>query len=69
MLVYRFILRDEYRFEEIVNSLGQQYRTNKLEQSRDSNPIFCDSDDYSVFVVSGDVKDLGRILRVNRAVD
>jgi len=22
MLVYRFILRDEYRFEEIVNSLG-----------------------------------------------
>lgn len=69
MLVYRFILRDEYRFEEIVNSLGQLYRTNKLEQSRDSNPIFCDSDDYAVFVVSGDLKDLGRILRVNRAVD
>lgn len=69
MLVYRFILRDEYRFEQIVNNLGQLQRTNKLEQSRDNTPIFCDSDDYSVFVVSGDVKDLGRILRVNRAVD
>ena len=69
VLVYRFILRDEYRFEEIVHNLGQIYRTNKLEQSRDSNPIFCDSDDFSMFLISGDLKDLGRILRVNRGVD
>ena len=31
VLVYRYILRDEYRFEEIVRNLGQLYRTNKLE--------------------------------------
>ena len=69
VLVYRYILRDEYRFEEIVRNLGQLYRTNKLEQSRDSSPMFCDSDNYSMLLVSGDLKDLGRIMKVNRGVD
>ena len=69
VLVYRYILRDEYRFEEIVRNLGQLYRTNKLEQSRDSSPMFCDSDNYSMILVSGDLKDLGRIMKVNRGVD
>lgn len=31
--------------------------------------MFCDSDNFSMLVVSGDMKDLGRILRVNRGVD
>lgn len=31
--------------------------------------MFCDSDDYSMLLVSGDIKDLGRIMRVNRGVD
>ena len=31
--------------------------------------MFCDSDDYALLLVSGDLKDLGRILRVNRGAD
>lgn len=31
--------------------------------------MFCDSDDYVLLLVSGDIKDIGRILRVNKGVD
>lgn len=68
-LVYRFILRDEYRFEELVSSLNQLQRTNKLEHTRDNTPAFFDSDDYVLAQVSGDLKDLGRVVRVSRGID
>ena len=47
-LVYRYILRDEYRYEELVSTLTQLYRTNKLEHQRDNTPMFFDSDDYVI---------------------
>ena len=31
--------------------------------------MFCDSDDYVLLLISGDLKDLGRIMKVNKAVD
>jgi PAS domain S-box-containing protein len=31
--------------------------------------MFCDSDDYVLALVSGDIKDLGRISRVSRGID
>lgn len=69
-LLYRYLLRDEYRFGEICGSLGQLYRTNKLEAQREAtSPAFFDSDEYVIVQVSGDLKDLGRILRVSGGVD
>ena len=68
-LVYRYILRDEFRFNDIINNLNQLKKTNKLEQIRELLPRFFDSDNYAMILVSGDVKDLGRISRANRGVE
>lgn len=68
-LIYRYILRDEFRFNDIINNLNQLKKTNKLEQIRELLPKFFDSDNYAMILVSGDVKDLGRIIKANRGVE
>jgi PAS domain-containing protein len=62
-------LRDEFRFNDIINNLNQLKKTNKLEQIRELMPKFFDSDNYAMILVSGDVKDLGRIIKANRGVE
>ena len=44
-------------------------RTNKLEQIRELIPKFFDCDNYAMFLVSGDVKQLGRVTQANRGVE
>jgi PAS domain-containing protein len=68
-LVYRYILRDEFRFNDIINNLNQLKKTNKLEQIRELIPKFFDSDNYAMILVSGDVNDLGRMIKANRGVE
>ena len=68
-LIYRYILRDEFRFNDIVNNLNSLKKTNKLEQTRELVPKFFDSDNYAMILVSGDVKDLGRMVKANRGVE
>jgi len=60
-LIYRYILRDEGTFQEIVTKIQQIKNSAKLEQSREPGVKFFDSDVYAMLVVNGDSKELGRI--------
>jgi hypothetical protein len=63
------LLRDEFRFNDIINNLNQLKRNNKLDQTREVIPKFFDSDNYAMMLISGDIKELGRIVKANRGVE
>eukprot|EP00347_Sterkiella_histriomuscorum_P015972 403354991 len=64
-LAYRYILRDESTFSELVTRIQQIKNSSKLEQQREQGIRFFDSDIYSLLMVSGDIKELGRIKQAN----
>jgi len=64
-LAYRYILRDEATFSELVTRIQQIKNSSKLEQQREMGVKFFDSDIYSLLMVSGDIKELGRIRQAN----
>ncbi len=64
-LVYRHILRDEATFNDLVNRIQHIKNSSKLEQQRERGIRFFDSDIYALLMVSGEVKELGRVKQAN----
>ena len=59
------MLRDEATFNDLVNKIQQIKHSSKLEQQREIGIRFFDSDIYALLMVSGEIKELGRIKQAN----
>jgi hypothetical protein len=55
------MLRDEATFNDLVNKIQQIKNSSKLEQQREIGIRFFDSDIYALLMVSGEIKEIGRI--------
>jgi hypothetical protein len=60
-LAYRYVLRDESTFTYLINLIQQIKGASKLETTREQGVRFFDHDIYSMIMVSGELKELGRI--------
>jgi len=68
-MIYRHLLRDENRFNKIINTLNNIKNNAKLDLKKQPVPRFVDSDNYAMLLVSGDINNLGRIIKANRGVE
>lgn len=64
-LIYRHMLRDEATFNDLVNKIQQIKNSSKLEKKREIGIRFFDSDIYALLMVSGEIKEIGRIKQAN----
>ena len=64
-LLFKFVFRDEFEYEQLTDSIMKLKDSIFLQQRNESPLKFFESDTYCVLLVSGDVKELARIMRCN----